>query len=206
MQILNNPCLIIAAGCAGSGKTTIGKELAKQLGFVFVDKDTATREYTDFILTELGSFEGDKESELYKTHILPIEYRVTFRICKDILDSGRSVIVAIPFISQIKDWSNWLAIKESAGIGSNVKTLFLWIEHNIEAERKNIIRRGAIRDTYKIQHRDEYAKSVENIHPAAEYNAYVYVNDRDIRSSGILDGIREWVTDDITNQKESEGV
>lgn len=35
--------LVIITGCAGSGKTTIGKTLAQKLGYCYIDKDTVTR-------------------------------------------------------------------------------------------------------------------------------------------------------------------
>lgn len=43
---------IIISGFAGSGKTTIGKELSRVLGYMYVDKDTLTTRYTDYILIE----------------------------------------------------------------------------------------------------------------------------------------------------------
>lgn len=126
----NNLYLIIIAGCAGSGKTTIGKELAKQLRYAYIDKDTVTRDYTDFILKQSGSFEGDRESDLYKNQILPIEYQVTFKVCREILESGSSVVLTIPFIGQIRDWSKWLSIKETARINNEVIVKFIWIKHD----------------------------------------------------------------------------
>ena len=106
--------LIIITGCAGSGKTTIGKKLAQQLEYAYVDKDTVTRDYTDFILKKLGSFEGDRESELYKNFILPIEYRVTLNLCREILENGSNVVLTIPFISQIKDYLKWIELYNNA--------------------------------------------------------------------------------------------
>lgn len=185
--------LVIITGCAGSGKTTVGKELAKQLGFAYIDKDTVTREYTDFILNELGSFAGDRESELYRSRILPIEYRVTFKVCREVLENGCSVVVTIPFISQIKDWSRWLAIKEEARIDDSVDTKFIWIKHDIDTEKKNIIKRNAVRDKYKLQHWDEYAESVEDIRPALEYNIYEYNNDCDAKLTDTLEEVKQWI-------------
>lgn len=185
--------LIVIAGCAGSGKTTVGKELAKQLGFAYIDKDTVTREFTDFILTELGSFEGDRESELYKTKILPVEYRVTFKVCREVLDMGVSVVLTIPFIGQIRDWTKWETIRREARIPDDVDVKFVWIQHNIDTEKKNILKRKAARDQFKLDHWDDYAESVEGIEPAAEYNAYVYVNDCEARLEETLNEVKQWI-------------
>lgn len=189
----NTQYLVIITGCAGSGKTTIGEELAKQLKYAYIDKDTVTREFTDFILCKLGSFAGDRESDLYRTEILPIEYRVTFKVCREVLSNGNNVILTIPFISQISDWNKWLEIKKESKIPDNVVVKFIWIHHNIDTEKKNILKRGALRDSYKIKHWEEYAKSVEGIEPTFEYNAYIYVNDCEVKLSDTLEEVKRWI-------------
>ncbi len=189
----NSLYLIVITGCAGSGKTTVGKELAKQLGYAYIDKDTVTRDYTDHILKRSGSFEGDRESDLYKNEILPIEYRVTFKVCREILENGTSVVLTIPFIGQIRDRSKWLAIKEEARIGDDVNVKFIWIKHDINTEKKNILKRGASRDAYKLSHWDEYADSIEGIEPAPELNAYIYVNDCEAKLTDTLVEVKRWI-------------
>lgn len=190
----NSKQLIIITGCAGSGKTTVGIELSKQLGFAYVDKDTVTREFTDFILTKLGSFEGDRESVLYRTEILPIEYRVTFKVCREVLDYGNNVVLTIPFISQIRDWNKWIAIREEAKIDPETDVKFIWIKHNIDTEKKNIIKRDAARDQYKLAHWEEYSDSVEGIEPSPAYNAYIYVNDCEAKLSDTLEEVKKWIS------------
>lgn len=185
--------LIIVTGCAGSGKTTTGKELARQLGYAYIDKDTVTREFTDFVLIQKGSSEGDRESEFYKTELLPIEYRITFKLCRELLECGSSVVLTIPFIGQIRDISKWLALKEESRIDDDVEVKFVWIKHDIDTEKKNILKRGAARDQYKIEHWDEYAASVEGIEPSPDYNAYMYDNDCEANLSDTVEEIKKWI-------------
>lgn len=184
--------LIIITGCAGAGKTTIGKTLAQKLGYCYIDKDTVTREFTDFILERSGSSKSDRESELYRGEILPIEYSVTFKLCREILDNGSSVVLTIPFISQIQDYSKWEEIRNAARI-KNKEVKFLWIEHNIETEKANIILRDADRDKHKLENWDEYSKSVDGIKPADEYEAYNYTNDCNINLDTAVEEIVKWV-------------
>lgn len=179
--------LIIVTGCAGSGKTTIGKELAKQLGYAFIDKDTVVNEFTDFALIKFES-SISRESDFYKNELRPIEYKTTFDVCKEILDCNCGVVLVIPFIAQIQDYSKWLEIKNASNIDAKVK--FIWIKHNINNERQHIIKRNEVRDKYKLEHWDEYAKSIENIRPSLEYNAYEYSNIKHV-SDGIDEIIKE---------------
>ena len=153
--------LVIITGCAGSGKTTVGKELAKQLSFAYIDKDTVKRIYRFY--------------------------------CREVLENGSSVVVTIPFISQIKDWSSWIAIKNEARIDDSVDTRFIWIKHDIDTEKKNITKRNAIRDKYKLEHWDEYARSVDGIEPAPEYNIYEYNNDCDAKLTETLEEVKQWI-------------
>lgn len=170
--------MIIVTGCAGSGKTMVGQELAKWLGYAYIDKDTVTGGFTDFILERLGSFAGDRESVLYQEEIRPVEYSVTFRLCRELLDCGTNVVLVIPFIGQIQDYSKWEAIRNEIGFQAGTEFLFVWMEHNIETEYENIKSRNAARDVYKLAHWNEYATSVQGISPASEYKAYHCVNDR----------------------------
>lgn len=184
--------LVIITGCAGSGKTTIGKTLAQKLGYCYIDKDTVTREFTDFILERSGSSKGDRESQLYRGEILPIEYSVTFKLCREILDNGSNVVLTIPFISQIQDFSKWEEIRTAARI-RNKEVKFIWIEHNIETEKDNLVSRDAARDKYKLEHWEEYAKSVEGICPAEEYQAYIYTNDCNINLDTAVEEVEKWI-------------
>lgn len=184
--------LVIITGCAGSGKTTIGKTLAQKLGYCYIDKDTVTREFTDFILERSGSSKGDRESQLYRGEILPIEYSVTFKLCREILDNGSNVVLTIPFISQIQDFSKWEEIRTAARI-RNKEVKFIWIEHNIETEKDNLVSRDAARDKYKLEHWEEYAKSVEGICPAGEYQAYIYTNDCNINLDTAVEEVEKWI-------------
>ena len=184
--------LVIITGCAGSGKTTVGKTLAQKLGYCYIDKDTVTREFTDFILERSGSSKGDRESQLYRGEILPIEYSVTFKLCREILDNGSNVVLTIPFISQIQDFSKWEEIRTAARI-RNKEVKFIWIEHNIETEKANLVSRDAARDKYKLEHWEEYAKSVEGICPADEYQAYIYTNDCNINLDTAVEEVEKWI-------------
>jgi len=184
--------LVIITGCAGAGKTTIGKTLAQKLGYCYIDKDTVTREYTDFILERSGSSKCDRESQLYRNEILPIEYSVTFKLCREILDNGCNVVLTIPFISQIQDYSKWEEIKSASRI-RNIDVKFIWIEHNIETEKENLISRDADRDKYKLEHWDEYSKSVDGLYPAEEYKAYIYTNDCNINLEIAVEEVIKWI-------------
>lgn len=75
--------LIIIRGYPGSGKTTLGKALAKKLGYVFIDHNQ--------ILTFIAKYTGD-DNGIYN-EISGLELAMTTKL----LSAGKSVIVARGF-------------------------------------------------------------------------------------------------------------
>lgn len=57
------PQFIVFAGCAASGKTFIARLVAKDKGAHLIDKDDATRRFTDFVLELKGISAQDRESK-----------------------------------------------------------------------------------------------------------------------------------------------
>ena len=179
----NNTTLIIITGCAGSGKTTLGKTLAREKGWAFIDKDTLTSEFVNYILDE----EGDRESLFYKNKIKPLEYKVALKTCKQNLELGNSVVLVMPFTSKIRSYGNWLDMSEKYGL-DDVDTKFIWIEHNEALEYDRIKKRNASRDEYKLAHWEEYSKELKDISPDKDYKAFIF----DERNNNLAE-IIEWI-------------
>lgn len=138
---------LIITGCAGSGKTTLGKTLAKKLHWTYIDKDTITRDFTDMFLLNKGKSKDDRESDIYCNEIRPVEYKSTFTVCQENLDLGNSVILTIPFIEQIRDYSKWLDMINEYGLNlENISTKFIWINHDENGELSRLTKRAAERD------------------------------------------------------------
>ncbi|GAA0482269.1 shikimate kinase [Salinibacillus aidingensis] len=60
-------CLI---GFMGSGKTTLGKELAKKLDAVFLDTDEEIIKWREMDIPEIFQLEGEKRFREYETEVL----------------------------------------------------------------------------------------------------------------------------------------
>jgi len=186
---------VIITGCAGSGKTSLGEKIARTLRWTYVDKDTVTRGFTDYILVEKGKSCGDRESDLYCRDIRPIEYRITFKVCEENLRLGNPVILTIPFIAQIRDYCKWIDMITEFGMDlTEVDIKFVWINHNEGGEFARITRRGAARDGYKLRHWEEYAKGIDGISPDERYCAYCYDNDSYTADEMYVKDVIAWIT------------
>lgn len=185
---------VIITGCAGSGKTSLGERLSREIGWMYIDKDTVTRDFTDYILEDKGQSRSDRESDLYCNNIRPIEYKITFKVCEENLELGNSVILTIPFIAQIQDYNIWLNMTKEYGIDlDDINVKFVWINHDEGSEFTRVTKRGAERDGYKLNHWEEYARSIEGIKPDSRYNAYCYDNDSSSADEIYVKDVIEWI-------------
>lgn len=185
---------VIITGCAGSGKTSLGERVSREMGWTYIDKDTVTRDFTDFILEDKGKSKSDRESGIYCNNIRPIEYKITFKVCEENLRLGNSVVLTIPFIAQIMDYSEWQKLQHEFGMNfSNVKVKFVWINHDEGLEYTRVTQRAAERDGYKLNHWEAYADGLRGIKPDDKYQAYCYDNDSTSADEIYIKDLMRWI-------------
>lgn len=169
------PKLIVVAGCAASGKSTIARILARLMGATYIDKDDATRRLTDLALTLGGHEPTDRESDFYVDRIRDLEYDTMFAIANANLDIGNDVVVSAPFLNVIKDYDAWNTLRYPIACDS-FDVDIIWIEHDAKAEHARMIARAATRDGNKLSDWGKYEQSVENIEPDDRYDALRFEN------------------------------
>jgi len=106
--ISNNKINITLCGMMGSGKSTIGKLLAKKLNFVFIDTDKLIEEKTGKSINEIFLQDGEN-------HFRQLEEKITINILKNpkyviSLGGGSIVSNAIRNIIQKKSYNIYLKV------------------------------------------------------------------------------------------------
>lgn len=145
---------------------------------MYVDKDTLTTRYTDYILIEKGSNSGDRESDLYVNQIREIGYKTAFDFCMENLELGNDVILSIPFIQEIKDYQKFERLVDMKKFqNSDIDLKIVQIKHSIDLEHIRIEKRGEERDKYKLEHWEEYSRKNKDIKIDDKYNIYELAND-----------------------------
>jgi len=157
--------LVIVAGVAGSGKSYIGKEIAKKIdNCVYLDKDTQTRDLVDSYLVCLGKDETDRESQAYLEKIRPLEYSCLIKQAMENIELGKTCILSAPFIKEINDEEYFENLNLDLEF-EDASLKFVWVYTDENTARKRIIDRNAKRDENKINHWGEYINNVSHKTP-----------------------------------------
>lgn len=153
------PHVILIGGYAGSGKTELGRILARETGWPLLDKDTLTRPVVEAALEILGQSPHDRESETYLTRVRPREYEALDAATAENVDCGNSAIVTAPFLREFNDPA-WIERTQAAYEAKNSVTTFVWVYCDAETMNTYIRRRGAARDAAKLRDWPGYLASI----------------------------------------------
>ncbi len=161
----NLPQLILIIGVAGSGKSEIGKLLSKKLKYVYIDKDTATRPFTENFLTMSSPHQNknDRESDFYLEYVRPLEYLISLDLAEENLRLGNSVIISAPFIGEARN-NAWLKreINFRRRLNGKVALKVVLVESDRTTERKRMLQRDAGRDKWKLSNWEEYCLAIQD--------------------------------------------
>ena len=135
---------IIVCGSPGAGKTTYGKQLAANLGAVFLDIDTATERLVRLALRQAGGDPDDRDSADFKRVYREPIYEQLFDIARDNLPIN-PVVIAGPFTREIQD-ACWLQ-ELTSRLGAPVELHFVYCRPAIRRDR--LLARGDARDRGK---------------------------------------------------------
>jgi predicted kinase len=185
--------LVFFVGVAGTGKTTVARALATRMSAAFLDRDTVGGRFVEKMLEMNGLDVNDRDSEFYKKHLRDLEYDTTKDICIENLAAGQNVFMISPFTAELKNKS-WIdEVITAAGLTKedvDVKVIAVTLQ-DMELQRQRIVDRQTERDTWKLEHWDDFKQRVQFV-PEVNW---------DIPSSSILvfDNSGE-LTEDKLNQ------
>lgn len=166
---LRTPRVVMIGGYAGSGKTELGRILARETGWPMLDKDTITRPVVEAALELLGLSPHDRESDDYFTKVRPREYESLIAVAHENVACGNSAIVTAPFIREFTDTA-WVDRIQASHTAMNAQTLFVWVYCDADTMHTYIRHRGAARDAAKLANWPAYLDTVNfDMRPAAPH-------------------------------------
>lgn len=155
-----SPRVVLVGGYAGSGKTELGRILARETGWPILDKDTLTRPVVEAALEMLGSSPNDRESELYRTKIRPREYEALMAAVTENVQCGNSAIVTAPFIREFTELA-WINRVQAQCAGMGAQLTLVWMNCDADTMHMYVRHRGAARDAVKLDDWDKYLSEID---------------------------------------------
>jgi predicted kinase len=143
------PVVLLVGGYAGSGKTELGRIIARRTHWPMLDKDSTTRAVVEAALTTIGLSPHDRESDTYRTVIRPAEYEALMMGLEENLECGTSCIVTAPFVTEFGDPA-WCERTRSLIASHGGTAHFVWVTTDVDTMHSYIRKRGAARDTSKL--------------------------------------------------------
>jgi DNA-binding transcriptional regulator YhcF (GntR family)/predicted kinase len=166
---LVKPAVVLIGGYAGSGKTELGRILARETAWPMLDKDTITRPVVEAALETIGLSPHDRESSQYLDMIRPREYEALAAALTENVACGNSVIGTAPFIREFRD-SAWIERTQATYADLNAEVRFVWVYCDADTMNTYIRHRGAARDAYKIRNWTSYMTSIDvDFRPSARH-------------------------------------
>lgn len=156
----SEPHVLLIGGYAGSGKTELGRILARETGWPMLDKDTLTRPVVEAALEMIGLSPHDRESEDYMIKIRPREYEALSAAMLENVGCNSSTIVTAPFIREFSQKA-WINRMRATLKDLNASATLVWVYCNEESMQMYIRRRGAARDGAKLADWSGYISSID---------------------------------------------
>jgi len=159
-RLTTEPQAFLIGGYAGSGKTELGRILARLTRWPILDKDTTTRPVVETALEVRGLPPFDRESETYLSAIRPREYEALLETALENAECGVSTFVTAPFLREFRDRA-WIERTRTQFRACGVNLSLVWVDCDGPTMQTYLRRRGAARDSAKLADWDAYLASID---------------------------------------------
>lgn len=144
---IGGPLAIIIAGVAGSGKTTLGRQVASQLGAPLLDLDSVTNPLLDELV---GSADSESSHWLSADNAAAVRrgrYAALLRTAADVLETLGVAVIVAPFTAERRGGPEWSTLLDTLS-PARVEVFVVHGDPELFAQRRAA--RGMDRD----EHRD----------------------------------------------------
>ena len=168
--------LIVVAGKAGSGKTTLSKKLAALLGLPYFDYDTFVQPFLEAIEQKYGIGE-DGRNRFYRSW-RSASYRTLWDVVFENIRLGRSAVMSAPLSEELRDadWPEKLFAKSR----TRFPILLCYMAPPPDIHYTMLARRASKRDSDVLGDREKFDAQYAAQKPAWDKNCVLLLDSGDI--------------------------
>lgn len=146
--------LILVTSPPACGKTYVSRQIAKALEHVvYLDKDTLI--CLSKQIFKVANEPYNRSSQFFEENIRDFEYEAIVDLAMEALDYDDTVLINAPFTREIRDLKYMNSLKNKLK-EKNAKLVVIWVETTVDVCKQRMIDRNSDRDTWKLEHWDEY--------------------------------------------------
>ena len=148
--------VILLGGMPASGKTTLGRRIAKDFKIPFFDKDLLCDDYTNFV-TERETYPNDRHSDFYRNHLRDLEYQIMLLQSYEHAKENICSICISPFTSEFQNTKTINQIEKNLKKANpSFELITIALRLSSEETKSRMISRGRKEDKDKLDDWDNY--------------------------------------------------
>jgi predicted kinase len=155
------PLAFLVVGPAGSGKSTVAREIARRARAAYLDKDAIAGPLVELLLASRGDDPWERdENAFYQESVFAVEYDTVLAVAAQNLALGLSVVIDAPFRQYTGDGDYLTRARRRLG-WPEATVVVVHVDVPAEVHRSRLVARGNDRDRWKLDHWDEFRSELE---------------------------------------------
>jgi predicted kinase len=154
------------SGAPGTGKSTVGQALARELGAALLDQDTATGPLVAVVAALVGV--SDLGDPRLAGPTRAARYETLAALAEDTLHAGTPAVLVAPFTAERREPAAWQALERRLRAAGGAPTL-VWLRLDPSVVAQRLRARAAHRDAAKLVDLERYTVELPAGAPAGPH-------------------------------------
>ncbi len=184
--------LILVTSPPACGKTFVTRKIAKAMpNCVYLDKDTLI--ILSKKIFEVAGEEYNRSSDFFEAQIRDPEYDCVMELAMEALEYNDTVFINAPYTREVRTPGYMEKLRQVLLKKKNAELVVVWVQCDKEVCRQRMIKRNSDRDTWKLEHWDEYISSQNFTVPEGIKNIFLFDNSTDDSFKNSLVDVTEYL-------------
>ena len=184
--------LILVTSPPACGKTFVTRKIAKAMpNCVYLDKDTLI--ILSKKIFEVAGEEYNRSSDFFEAQIRDPEYDCVMELAMEALEYNDTVFINAPYTREVRTPGYMEKLRQVLLKKKNAELVVVWVQCDKEVCRQRMIKRNSDRDTWKLEHWDEYISKQNFTVPEGIKNIFLFDNSTDDSFKNSLGDVTEYL-------------